>query len=67
MIGSEESKILFKYVVFFNAITLSPFLTVSLSLSLSLYENIKHTFHSYKYLGCFTEPSTVCVDFTKAL
>ena len=28
MIGSEESKILFKYVVFFNAITLSPFLTI---------------------------------------
>ena len=58
MIGSEESKILFKYVAFLNAITLSPFLTLSLpltlSLYLSLYENIKHAFHSYKYLGCFT-------------
>ena len=28
MIESEESKILFKYIFFFNAISLSPFLTI---------------------------------------
>ena len=37
MIGSEESKILFKYVVFFNAITLSPFLTIYIYMYMQLH------------------------------